>query len=607
MLYREYRAHREDFAADSLEYNCRTIPAAFAALTLLLFFMVLINPFMLPPVPRLLWSLSLPLLMLPAALIGLKAAGRPNTGMLRSRFAVFYFLEVLVVWTVLFSRYAYPREYSPLLFFAGYLAASTLFFLRPLLLAALYLEGVALMLYLSGGECPHWRLAVAFGLAAFMLSVLRKLDGFRRFKAILNFRENQAKAELAMDGANLGYWNWNMDSDLIEVDSRWFGMLGRPPRSGIPVNEFFSLIHPDDRKEVARGLQEYFDSTQEKYQQTYRLETADGSYRWVYAEGKISGRRGDGSPRAMHGIQQDVHLGILQKQQLERSEARFRAYIEHSPVAVFVISGKTIVYANRQGAELTGYSIEELLSFPDFFVLVPPDTRAETRARMALFRLSRLEGPSLVVRIQTRTGGQLWAEVRGSVAAETDGEMVLSLVDITSRYEAEHRLEEYATYDELTQVFNRRVGLALLEKEIHRARREGTTVTIGFADIDGLKQVNDTIGHEAGDRLIIGAANAMKKVLRKGDIICRLGGDEFLLVHPECGAADARRLRKRIEEEFARENGRHSDFAVSASIGYSFFKPGSGPSQEISVANLVDQLVNEADQRMYIQKRKRRS
>ena len=113
-------------------------------------------------------------------------------------------------------------------------------------------------------------------------------------------------------------------------------------------------------------------------------------------------------------------------------------------------------------------------------------------------------------------------------------------------------LEYYAATDTMTGVYNRRIGLILLEKEIARSNRNTTLFTICFVDLDNLKVINDTFGHQEGDFFIIQIVNIFKENLRESDTICRMGGDEFLVILPDSSLAQCgyvcRVIEKKLEE-----------------------------------------------------------
>lgn len=170
------------------------------------------------------------------------------------------------------------------------------------------------------------------------------------------------------------------------------------------------------------------------------------------------------------------------------------------------------------------------------------------------------------------------------------------LIDITERKLAELRLEKIAAFDHLTGVYNRGTGLAILEEKIRTADRENNLLTICFVDIDNLKQLNDNYGHLQGDNCIKSVINAIKSSIRQVDTICRLGGDEFLIIFPDCSQSDAKQILNRIETILEHSQGKTKDYPkVTISYGLAEYNPLRGLSAE--------ELIEYADTQMYTKKK----
>ena len=165
--------------------------------------------------------------------------------------------------------------------------------------------------------------------------------------------------------------------------------------------------------------------------------------------------------------------------------------------------------------------------------------------------------------------------------------------DITEKKQAEEELQKQATVDMLTGTFNRRAGIIWLEKHMKLVTRSNSVVTICYLDVNDLKHVNDTYGHDEGDSLIKVVVATVQKFLRGSDIICRLGGDEFLIALLDCDQAQALQLWQRVEQEFVTLNRQQArPYALSASYGFASFR---GQDEEIS----ADEFIALADKEMY--------
>ena len=158
------------------------------------------------------------------------------------------------------------------------------------------------------------------------------------------------------------------------------------------------------------------------------------------------------------------------------------------------------------------------------------------------------------------------------------------------------QLYRYATTDEMTGVLNRKTGLAILESGLALSVNNKTPLSLCFVDINDLKYVNDTYGHLEGDELIKTVCTVMKQVVKETDTISRLGGDEFLLVMPDCGKDAAEEVWQRIQSRFvAYNNEAEKPYLLSASHGIVEYRWDSGLG--------VKDLLNAADEIMYCEKK----
>ncbi|MEA4955243.1 MAG: GGDEF domain-containing protein [Pseudoflavonifractor sp.] len=172
--------------------------------------------------------------------------------------------------------------------------------------------------------------------------------------------------------------------------------------------------------------------------------------------------------------------------------------------------------------------------------------------------------------------------------------VITHAADVTRYILAEQKLAMTAKTDPLTGLYNRRAGLEILEEIYSINRKARRPLTVGFADIDGLKGINDTYGHGAGDAMIRSAADVLKKHVGKNGTVCRLGGDEFVLILPDTNQVQAALIGEQIK------NGVKRCFVGNTrSISISFgFKQAEYKADETAAS-----LVSVADQDMYRDKR----
>lgn len=194
-----------------------------------------------------------------------------------------------------------------------------------------------------------------------------------------------------------------------------------------------------------------------------------------------------------------------------------------------------------------------------------------------------------------KDGTEFPALISHSVVKDDNGNDVANvwvIRDITEIKEAQSKLHIYATTDVLTGVSNRRAGLLVLEKQLQMCKRNNFKLTLCYIDLNGLKDVNDKLGHQEGDEFILIITNILKDTIREADSVCRLGGDEFLLVFPECGVEDARLIWRRIEEKLDLFNSTNKKpYVVSVSAGFIEYDKDK--------LNTIEELISEADAEMY--------
>ena len=160
---------------------------------------------------------------------------------------------------------------------------------------------------------------------------------------------------------------------------------------------------------------------------------------------------------------------------------------------------------------------------------------------------------------------------------------------------AHDRLQRLAALDPLTGVYNRRFGLGRLHEEFQRSVRSTIPLGLLMMDIDHFKSVNDTYGHQIGDRILQSMASIIRTVLREGDILVRYGGEEFLAILPAAASEDLKLVGERIRrsvEESALMEGKQS-IRVTISIGGAAY-PNQNVEKENALLQLADEALNQA-------------
>ncbi|WP_244835010.1 GGDEF domain-containing protein [Clostridium sp. BJN0001] len=165
--------------------------------------------------------------------------------------------------------------------------------------------------------------------------------------------------------------------------------------------------------------------------------------------------------------------------------------------------------------------------------------------------------------------------------------------------EENKKLNYLASTDAMTGVFNRKAGLELLETKFKLSNINNENLVVCFLDVDKLKTVNDTFGHQEGDKLLINAAKILKKSIRKTDFIIRMGGDEFLAVFPETIMKEVDKIWMKVLSLLEKINKNNQKYKLSFSYG--FYEYNKETEENLTVKDLI----KKADRKMYKTKRKK--
>jgi len=274
-----------------------------------------------------------------------------------------------------------------------------------------------------------------------------------------------------------------------------------------------------------------------------------------------------------------------------------RTLLDNTLAGILIKRQRRVVTSNRRFAELLGIPGAEQLTGLSARLIYPDEAEYERIEK--LYPQLLLDGKvrAMDVRIKRADGGSVICDVAAGLVGEpNDGTSVWTFIDVTDRVRLQDRLRHEALHDALTNLPNRRALNDYLPRAIARARRNNTVGAVCIIDLDGFKAVNDTHGHKAGDRLLVNFARRMNRLMRQGDTIVRLGGDEFLLIFEGLAAdrlesqlsALMDRLHKAVEEAFSL--GRNTSAFVGISGGICCY-----PCEEID----LDSIFRKADSALY--------
>jgi diguanylate cyclase (GGDEF)-like protein/PAS domain S-box-containing protein len=315
-------------------------------------------------------------------------------------------------------------------------------------------------------------------------------------------------------------------------------LLGEEP-DDLLGRAFTDLVHPDDTAGVAAVLGAPGD---DPISVTHRMRRAGGLPVWVETRVRVVRDPVTREVVESHATVRDVAERMQSQAALAAAEERFRSAFEEAPIGMALTSPDfRFLRVNRALCQITGYTPAQLEGLPVASITHPDDLKADWEARGAM-----LEGEMSSVRAERRylhaSGSAVWVMINSTLVRDADGvplHFLSQMQDITESRRHEAELRHMADHDPLTGLLNRRSFERELERHVSHVERYGPKGAAIVLDLDHFKTINDTLGHSAGDELIVRVAHALRSRLRESDVLARLGGDEFAILLPEASPEEA--------------------------------------------------------------------
>ncbi|RJQ80988.1 EAL domain-containing protein [Pseudonocardiaceae bacterium YIM PH 21723] len=329
--------------------------------------------------------------------------------------------------------------------------------------------------------------------------------------------------------ARLGTWQWDPDTDDIECSEVMRELLGVTPSEPFTFQRYLQAVHFEDRDQITE-LWQRLSLDHRPLDCEHRVIRADGVLRFFRCHGAaVPGPDGE---LLLVGAVQDVTEQHAAAVRVERSSQRFSDLVSVTPVGIGIFDGhERLIDANDALCDLLGYDLEQLKG-QTAEQLTHPDDRVRVGQIFGLADGAASDGSGRIPqRIVLRADGEpVYCELHLSQSVQDDGRGFWLVVfqDITERLRAAEALKHQATHDDLTGLPNRAAIKELLHRLLGGDDAHGVAVL--FCDIDNFKRVNDSLGHDAGDELLVALARRMEGGLPPGCTAARLSGDEFLVI-----------------------------------------------------------------------------
>ena len=382
-------------------------------------------------------------------------------------------------------------------------------------------------------------------------------------------------------------------AEFLDVDDAFPVLLGHG-RDEIRGRRNLDLIHPDDQARAIANWVDLLGHPGGVRQVRLRHQHADGH--WVWFEVTNHNRLDDPAEACVVTEMIDVSEEMAAQEELRASQQLLVRLTEALPVGVVQLDhDRRVVYSNARAQQILASRDPSTLAGL-FAGVVTDDLPALDEACEAV--LGRGVGRALELSVRHPRRNLLRCRV--TLRPLTNDSEVTGAIacvdDITEPARLRAQLEFRATYDALTGCLNRASLLAELDQALAEARVEGTGTAVAFVDLDGFKGVNDSQGHRAGDRLLQEIAGQLVSAARRGDVVGRVGGDEFIVVGRGVGSADqALAIAQRLADGLAAHVDPQPGLRAAASIGVAWAPAAAAES--------ADQLVARADHAMYDSKR----
>lgn len=443
--------------------------------------------------------------------------------------------------------------------------------------------------------------SLAFLVYRFPVKVVRRAEA--KIECLLaTVQESEGKYHSLVENIPDITWTADRNGNSLFLSPNIERIYGYTPEEIYAAGDslWFGRIHPEDVERVKGAFESLFEHGV-RFDVEYRMQRKDGEWIWLHDRATHTYEK-DGK-QYVDGIGSDITERKRAEEALRESEDKFRALAEKSMVGVYIIQDGVFRYLNPIFTDIFGYPLDELVEKmgPKDLTLPAdwPTVQENLRKRLS----GEIDSIHYEFRGLTKEEKVIDLEVFGArTVFHGEPAVIGALLDITDRKRAERalveqsrKLEQLALIDELTGLYNRRGFLLLGGQQLKAAERLNKVALLIFADLDGLKEINDRFGHHEGDNALKESAAILRESSRGSDIIGRLGGDEFAVLALCADIEGAEIMASRLEQNIIKMNaGVERQYPFSLSFGVAHY--------DVSFPCSIDELIDRADAVMYARK-----
>lgn len=437
----------------------------------------------------------------------------------------------------------------------------------------------------------HLTVACRFYDNGSMLVIAGFLDITKLKQAEAALQNSKEQLALVLDSSDLGIWDWHINTNEVASNLRSAQIIGcELALLNQKPSLWFKAIIAEDRKRLIKSLLAIRKGQSIHHKIEYRIRSLNGDIRWILDTGKVVEVADTGQPLRMCG----THTDITDLKRAEESLSIAASVYRNSSEAmcVFDYQGK-IVNTNPAFSEITGFDADEVIG--QHLAVLQKEEQAEhfnLQLEQYLFEKRYWQGE---LSFQRKNGQTYTAWVTINAIGELDTCDTLNVMlfaDVSEKKQAEELIWLQANYDTLTGLPNRRMLLEYIKLQIANCTRDNQGFALLFLDLDFFKEVNDSLGHDMGDSLLVEASQRIKACIRDADLVARIGGDEFTIVLTDfTGPKGVERVTNKILKQLSEPFMLGSEMAyISGSIGITLY-----PDDALT----IDGLLKNADQAMY--------
>ena len=387
---------------------------------------------------------------------------------------------------------------------------------------------------------------------------------------------SQERYELAVEGAKDGIWDWDLTTNSIYYSPRWCDLVGLQHQT---VNKSFETwldrVHVDDRERFQKDLDAHLQKQRPQFQCEYRMRHANGSDRWMLTRGRALWNS-DNQPYRIAGSQTDITERKVLENALHQEKELAQITLHSIGDAVITTDANGYIQDFNPVAErLTGWSAQDAKRLPVQQVCHLIDSHTGKRlANPAMTAIEEGRAVSLSTHptLVSKSGEEFHIGDSAAPIRSTHGDIVGTVMvfhDVTEERGRAKQLAWQATHDPLTQLFNRQKFVQSVSGALDEAYKESVQHVLCCMDLDHFKVVNDTCGHDAGDKLLKQISELWQSQVRASDVLARLGGDEFGLLLYDCDLGRAQKIAEGFCQSIQNYRFIHENhaFRIGVSIG----------------------------------------